>query len=77
MYLSASAESVDDGPGRNGSDRTARNGVWPSLSQGADHADTQRHVLLGDADVTSGRDDRVVAGEGTCAWKSRTGQSTS
>ena len=34
MYLSASTLIVGDGPDRNGSDRTARNGVWPSLSQG-------------------------------------------
>ena len=34
MYLSACAVSADDDPDRNGSDRTARNGVWPSLSPG-------------------------------------------
>jgi hypothetical protein len=34
MYLSASTSIVGDGPDRNGSDWTARNGVWPSLSQG-------------------------------------------
>ena len=32
-YLSTSTAIVDDGPDRNGSDRTARNDVWPALSR--------------------------------------------
>ena len=47
MYLNATTRGVADGPDRNGSDWTARNGVWPPLVAVTVHNDTQWQAPLG------------------------------